>query len=187
MGPLRTCIVTREQDRPAALIRLVRHPATGEVVPDLAQKLPGRGAWVRPTREAVVALERKPGRLAHALRGPIQVEGLHERVLSAVERAAMQGLSLAAASGSLVGGHDRLRAALSQGEIRLVVVAQGASDRTIDSLRGVAGEVPFVPISLDAQGLGELVGRGARAALGLKRTKGASFAERQLRRWMDLR
>lgn len=156
-------------------------------MPDLGGKLPGRGAWVRPQRPLIEALERQPGRLAHALRDPIEVDGLLERVRAAVRRAAFEGLSIAAASGSLVGGHDRLRAALSAGEVDLVVVARGASERTLESLHQVAGEVPFIPVDLDTAGLGELIGRGARAALGLRKTRGAAFAARQLRRLLDLR
>ena len=44
-GPLRTCIVTRQEHAPDALIRFVLSPA-GMVVPDIRGKLPGRGVWV---------------------------------------------------------------------------------------------------------------------------------------------
>ena len=169
------------------MIRLVRHPTSGQVIPDLGGKLPGRGAWVFPRRELIEKLERQPGRLAHALRDPIEVSGLLDRVREAMERSALEGLSIAAASGSLVGGHDRLRAALLGGDVQLVVVAEGASERTMESLRQVANEVPFLSLSLDAGALGELIGRGARAALGLRKTRGAAFAARQLRRLQDLR
>ena len=55
----RMCIVTREVMDEAQLIRFVRGPE-GEVVPDLARKLPGRGVWVALSRARVAeAVKRK--------------------------------------------------------------------------------------------------------------------------------
>src|SRR2546430_2130306 len=46
---LRRCIVTREALEKTQLIRFVLGPGD-EVFPDLAGKLPGRGAWVKAER-----------------------------------------------------------------------------------------------------------------------------------------
>jgi predicted RNA-binding protein YlxR (DUF448 family) len=43
--PERMCIVTREVRMRRSSMRFVRSP-DGDVVPDLARKLPGRGVWV---------------------------------------------------------------------------------------------------------------------------------------------
>ena len=51
-GPLRTCIATGEEGAPERMIRFVVGPE-GDVVPDLARRLPGRGMWVRAERSAV--------------------------------------------------------------------------------------------------------------------------------------
>ena len=57
-GPLRKCIVTGEQAAPERMIRFVVGPsidgAAGEVVPDLARRLPGRGMWLKAERAVVV-------------------------------------------------------------------------------------------------------------------------------------
>ena len=50
--PERTCIVTREAQAPAGLIRFVLGP-DHQVVPDLRHKLPGRGVWVTARSEIV--------------------------------------------------------------------------------------------------------------------------------------
>ena len=50
--PERRCIVTGEVQPRAGLIRFVASPE-GEVVPDLAEKLPGRGFWVLAERAAL--------------------------------------------------------------------------------------------------------------------------------------
>src|SRR5918996_1355326 len=51
---VRTCLVTRVAHPPNELIRFVVDP-DGLVVPDLANRLPGRGAWVLCDRHAVAA------------------------------------------------------------------------------------------------------------------------------------
>ena len=50
--PERRCIVTGETQPKAGLIRFVADP-DGQVVPDLAEKLPGRGFWVVAERAAL--------------------------------------------------------------------------------------------------------------------------------------
>lgn len=168
-------------------MRLVRHPVDGTVVVDLPGKLPGRGAWVHPTAACVGRLEKQGGRLSHALKGPVQVDGLLEQLRSRVMAALLDGLSMASASGSLVGGHDQLSQALRDGRIRQVVVARDASPRTVESLRRAAPEgVDFVNIDVGREDLGARAGRGARAAVGVLPTRGAAHLSRQLRRLRDL-
>jgi predicted RNA-binding protein YlxR (DUF448 family) len=178
--PVRTCVACRVDGPPDGLIRLVAHPDTGEIVVDVPGRLPGRGAWVHPARACVEKVERQGGRLGHALRATVSTDGLGAQIRARVHDAVLDGLSLAAASGSLIGGHDRLREALEKREIAIVAVAVGASPRTLASLREVAGEVPFVPIDLGADALGERLGRGSRAAVGILRTRGAAHALRWL-------
>ncbi len=52
-GGLRLCAATRQALAPEHLIRFVADPA-GDIVPDLARRLPGRGVWVRADRDTVV-------------------------------------------------------------------------------------------------------------------------------------
>jgi uncharacterized protein len=54
----RRCIVSHESLADAKLIRFALAP-DGSVVPDVAAKLPGRGAWVRADRASVDAAARK--------------------------------------------------------------------------------------------------------------------------------
>ena len=67
-GPQRTCIATGETGAPERMIRFVVGPE-GDVVPDLARRLPGRGLWVKAERAAVErAVAKKPVRQGGAAR-----------------------------------------------------------------------------------------------------------------------
>ena len=194
-GPQRTCVACREHDAPDAMVRLVRHPVTGAIVPDLAGKLPGRGAWVHPRAACVADLVKRRGKLGRALQGPVDASTLPDVLREALVRAASDGISMAAASGSLLGGHDRLVQGLHSGAIRMVIVASDVSPRTLASLERAATEAVegtdepraiFVTLPLTRDELGQRTGRGSRAALGVRSTRGSAFLRRQLRRLRDL-
>ena len=51
-APVRTCIASGAQDAPERMIRFVVGPE-GNVVPDLARRLPGRGMWLTAERASV--------------------------------------------------------------------------------------------------------------------------------------
>ncbi|WP_344757185.1 YlxR family protein [Leifsonella bigeumensis] len=58
MEPVRTCLGCRKRVDRSAVMRVVARE--GEVVVDHTATLPGRGAWVHPTRECIdSALRRK--------------------------------------------------------------------------------------------------------------------------------
>ncbi|MFK7930461.1 MAG: DUF448 domain-containing protein [Myxococcota bacterium] len=187
MPPVRSCIACRERGAPDELIRLVRHPDTGEVLVDLATKLPGRGAWVHCTRSCVQAVCASPAALSRAFKAKVQCPDLSTRLAEQLRLAALQGVSMASASGSLVGGHDRLTAALRAQELRQVILATDAAERTLKSIRTAASDdVIFVSLGVGRDTLGERTGRGARAALGVLPTRGSAYLQRQLRRLRDL-
>src|SRR5215510_7643349 len=101
-GPVRTCIATGERDAPERMIRFVVGPE-GEVVPDLARRLPGRGMWVRASRAAVERAVSKNLFAKSARRAvrpaadlPIRLERLLlERVLADLGRARRAGRAVA--------------------------------------------------------------------------------------------
>ena len=180
-GPRRTCVACREEADRDELVRLVLSP-DGEVVVDYRAKLPGRGAWVHPTRACVGTLERQPGRLERPLGGKIAKAALLEQLMARTREALLDGLSMAAAAGALIGGHDVLEQALREQRVDEVVIAEDASPRTVDDLRRIAPDVPFTVLPIGRDALGERVGRGARAALGVTPSRSAIHLRRQLRR-----
>lgn len=186
MGNPRTCVACRQPSPREELVRLVRAP-TGELVVDLKGRLPGRGAWVHPTQACAGKVQAHGGILKRPLRGQVDTSDLVGLIRQAVLRQVLDALSLAAASGSLVGGRDVLEKALTEGRVVAVVVASDASERTLRELKRVAHEgVDFTPLPLDREALGERVGRGSRAALGILATRASTSLRRGLRRLRDL-
>ena len=183
--PERTCVVTREKGPPQRFVRLVLGP-DGVVHVDYRGRLPGRGAWVSARRDAVAKLEAKPRILSRALRGAGDTRGLLDRVRAANEAALADALSLAARSGALHGGKDRVRLALSSGALGLALAAD-ASPRLVEDLRRRAGNRPVVEVGWSAVELGALVGKGPRAALAVLPGKPGAAVLRELRRFSELR
>ena len=70
-GRERRCIVSHESDSEAHLIRFALSP-DGIVTPDVAAKLPGRGAWVRADRASIETAARK-GAFARAFKAQVKV------------------------------------------------------------------------------------------------------------------
>src|SRR5882724_8191427 len=108
----RMCAVSREVRPIGELIRFVVAP-TGEVIPDLKRKLPGRGLWVSASRKAGAEAVRRH----HFSRGfkrdvrvaptlPADTEVL-------LVRSATEALAMAAKAGQIVSGFSKVEAALS--------------------------------------------------------------------------
>jgi len=57
-GPLRRCLVTGEVRPKSQLIRFVVDPA-GRLVPDISERLPGRGLWTGATRDIIATAVKK--------------------------------------------------------------------------------------------------------------------------------
>lgn len=125
----RRCIVTGEIMPDDRLIRFVLAP-DGEVVPDVAAKLPGRGLWVSATRAAVgMAVEKKL--FGRAAKAPANASAdLADRAEKALVTRMAGDLGLARRSGALVLGFDNvLRALESPKPPKLMIDASdGAAD-----------------------------------------------------------
>jgi predicted RNA-binding protein YlxR (DUF448 family) len=133
----RTCIVTRRAEPVGSLIRFVLAP-DGTVVPDLRRRLPGRGAWVTASRDAVHAAEKK--RLfSRGLRADAKVvPGLAERVADQLRDAALSALSLARKAGTLVTGFAKVESALARDHVVAVIHAADAGEDGVAKLAAAA-------------------------------------------------
>lgn len=154
-GPLRTCIVTGETAAPEQMIRFVVGP-DGDVVPDLARRLPGRGLWVRAERASVEkAVARKA--FARAARAAVKAAAdLPERVEALLLSRVLEDLSRARRAGRAVAGFVKVEQVIGRHQAGLLIVASEADGDGLGKL-----EATGLPIErlADAAALGGVFGR----------------------------
>lgn len=154
-GPLRTCIVTGETAAPERMIRFVVGP-DGDVVPDLARRLPGRGMWLRAERALLEqAIARKA--FARAARAAVKAAAdLPERVEMLLLGRVLEDLSRARRAGRAVAGFVRVEQMMGRHRAGLLVVASEADGDGLAKL-----EATGLPIERlgDATALGGVFGR----------------------------
>ncbi|MFO7855352.1 MAG: RNA-binding protein [Paracoccaceae bacterium] len=155
--PERRCIATGESGPKAPLLRFVIGPS-GEVTPDLAEKLPGRGMWLTATREAAErAVKRRA--FARAARAPVSappdLPDLLERLLA---QRLVEAVALARKAGLAVTGFEKVKARLRQGPVAALLEARDGSDQGRAKLRPLARGAPIMD-SLDSGELGLAFGR----------------------------
>ncbi|HEY2709060.1 MAG TPA: RNA-binding protein [Caulobacteraceae bacterium] len=121
-------IVSGEVMDETALIRFVAGP-DGQVTPDLARKLPGRGLWVAARREAVEAAARK-GLFSRAAKAKLKATpDLADQVAGLLHGRLLASLGLARKAGDLTFGFERVQAAISSGKAAwLIEASDGAED-----------------------------------------------------------
>lgn len=130
----RMCIVTRERDSNADLIRFVAGP-DGDVVPDLAQNLPGRGCWVGAKRSLVEKAVAK-GLFAKALKTHVKAgDGLADLVDRLMAANLLGRLGMARKAGQAVLGSTKIDAAIRGSRVAAVF---HATDAATDGVRKLA-------------------------------------------------
>ena len=137
-------IVSGEVTAEERLIRFVAGP-DGQVVADLARKLPGRGLWVAADREAVAAAVKKNA-FARAAKAPLKpaadLPDLVERLLA---RRCLDQLGLARREGVLISGFEKTLAKIRSGEAAWLIEACDASADGRRKLLSAAAASPRPP------------------------------------------
>ncbi len=127
-GPERKCIATGEVQPKNGLVRFALGP-DGQIVPDLAGKLPGRGLYVSADRAALDKAAAK-GLFSRAMKQPVKVpEGLTELVEQMLARRVVDLISLARKSGEAVSGYEKVKAWLQTEEATVLIQAEDGSGR----------------------------------------------------------
>jgi predicted RNA-binding protein YlxR (DUF448 family) len=148
-GAVRACALTRVRRPKDELIRFVLGP-DGTVVPDLKEKLPGRGVWLTAAHD-VVADAAKRNVFARALKAKAKApEGLAIQVDRLLAEAALSALSLANKAGEAVFGHAKVEEAIAKGRVLALLHAREAAEdgcRKLDgNARGMSEESPIPSI-----------------------------------------
>ena len=131
----RLCAVTRLPRPTSELIRFVSGP-DGSIVPDLRQKLPGRGVWVTADRASLEAAIKSKS-FQRSLKRPVTVDsGLPGLVDGLLCKSALDALSFVNKAGALVLGFERVLEAVNAGRAKVIVHASDASDDGVRKLDG---------------------------------------------------
>ncbi|MCS6855044.1 MAG: RNA-binding protein [Elioraea sp.] len=156
-GPLRRCVATGERAERQRMIRFVLGPDRA-LVPDLAERLPGRGLWLLARRD-VLDDPRLARAFARAAKGPVTVPAaLREGIERLLRRRIAEHLGLARRAGQAVAGFVAAREWVTAGRAGLIVEAlDGAEDGRRKLLSG-ARDLPVVA-PLAAHELGAAFGR----------------------------
>jgi predicted RNA-binding protein YlxR (DUF448 family) len=149
--------VTRTAHARDHLIRFVLDP-DHRVLPDLEERLPGRGMWLSADRDVVNRAV--AGRLfARAVRAPAVAQAdLAATVERLLASRALGCVGLARRAGQVVVGFDQVRAALRASKVAvLIAAADGAADGRA-KLRRLAPDLPLIT-AVSRSELGACLGR----------------------------
>ena len=183
-GPERKCIATGDVLAKNRLIRFVISP-DGQVFPDVAGKLPGRGIYVSPTREAL-ELAAKKNLFSRAAKAQVTVpDALPDFVEDQIARRVVNLVSLARKGGKAVSGYEKVKDWLQKEEALILLQASDGSERgksklstpyggkfigwlTADELGQAFGRQTVIHAALGAGGLAQRVVEEAAKLKGLR-------------------
>jgi predicted RNA-binding protein YlxR (DUF448 family) len=132
---VRMCAVTRQVRPIDELIRFVVAPS-GEVIPDLKRKLPGRGLWVSASRQTVAEAVRRH-QFSKGFKREVRVSPtLPADTEALLARSAIEALAMAAKAGQVISGFSKVEDALTARQTRAAIGALiHASDGAADGIR----------------------------------------------------
>ena len=159
----RRCLVTREACCSDTLIRFAVSP-DGVVVPDVEERLPGRGLWLTATRDIVEVACRKRV-FEKAVRGPVSVDDrLADTIEQLLARRCLSLLGIARRAGEAVTGFEKVRDLAGRGKAGLLLTASDAAAdgrRKIESASRKATQKSSAVGILTSGELGGVFGRDA--------------------------
>ena len=163
-GPLRRCLGTGAVQPKDGMIRFVIAP-DGEVVPDLEERLPGRGLWLTADK-AVLAKAVAKNLFAKAARRAVRVPpDLAERLERLLERRCLDAFGLARRAGQALAGYEKVREALRANHVgrtgpppALLVEASDGSPDQRGKVTALAPRMPVVDL-FDSAAMAAALGR----------------------------
>lgn len=156
-SPERRCIVSGEARPKDALIRFVAGP-DGTVVPDVAERLPGRGVWVSAER---AALEKaiKTGAFSRALKMSVKApDDLVARVEALLAARVLDHVGFARRSGKAVAGFMTVDKWLREGRAAVLFAASDGAKGGAIKIKALAPELPVLELFTSDE-LGAAFGR----------------------------
>ncbi|SRR5579885_702137 len=156
-GPMRRCIATREVRPKSELLRFVVGPGD-ELLPDPAERLPGRGLWLTPRRDIVAAAAAKGLFSKAAGRRVVARRDLADQVERLLRARCLALIGLARRAGQLRIGFEKVREDLRAGRAGLLLAARDAAPDGRRKLAALAGGRAVVSL-FDSAELSTTLGR----------------------------
>ena len=156
-GGERRCVATGRSGPKQELIRCIVAP-NGQLVPDLAGKLPGRGIWLACNRNAVFTATKRKLFTWSAKRSVSVPEDLAQIIEDGLVERAISTLGLARRAGFLVAGMAKVEAALRTAGVMLRIEARDGAANGQRKLNALAPNIKLLS-SLSMAELGRVFGR----------------------------
>ena len=153
----RRCISSGEVCDKSAMIRFIVGP-NNEIIPDISEKLPGRGIWVKSNRSF---LEKALSKKLFIKSAKYKVSVRHD-LINLVEAILLKSvlalISLSRKSGIAVSGYEKVKSTLSDGSASILIQAKDGSNNQKSKLRPPNGSKSYIDC-LSSSELGEAFGR----------------------------
>lgn len=155
--PQRRCIATGAVSDRSRMLRFVVSP-DGELVPDVAANLPGRGLWLTPRRD-IVERAVATRRFGRAARQPVSIPSrLADRIEVLLAQRCCDAIGLARRAGVVVAGFEKVCDAIRAGEAALLLSALDGAAGGRAKVRALGRDLPLVRV-LTAAEMGAVFGR----------------------------
>ena len=156
-GSQRRCIATGEVRDRSRLLRFVVGPG-GELVPDVAARLPGRGLWMTPQRDILESAIARRLFARSARQSVAAPPGLADRTEALLVQRCLEMIGLARRAGLAVGGFEKVHATVQTGTVGLLLLALDGAEGGRRKVGAIASGLP-VAIVLTATEMGSIFGR----------------------------
>lgn len=185
--PLRSCLGCREVKPKEELLRFVLDPE-GNPTPDIAGKLPGRGAYTC-FRSSCLAAAVKRKQFSRAFKAEVRTasaEELSAIVMKMAASRAVSALAMANKAGRVISGSEKVMDALRKGGVALLILAGDISEDSAAKFRALASKSPVQIFSFaDKDQLGAALGKEIRSAAALVPGALADNLSRELTRYWN--
>ena len=168
----RRCFVSRKSHPSCDLVRFVVAPDKS-IVPDLAERLPGRGFWLLASREVVNTACSK-NLFAKATGCAVTVmDNLADNIESQLSQRCLDWLGMARRSGDAVAGYEKVKSFIKGNIDPIILCASDAADGSQSTLIEETHDASVINIFSSSE-LGKIFGRQKTMFVALRQRSLAS-------------
>ncbi len=183
-GPLRRCLVSGEQRPKAELLRFVVGP-NGDLVFDIAGRLPGRGLWLKAERDMIDTAASKRLFSKAARQSVTTPDDLVALVAAGLKRRCLDRLGLARRAGLVAVGFEKVRAQANTGDTVLILEAADGAANGRRKITGLAPGALVIDVFTGAE-LGQALGRDHAVHVSLRADRLTDTLTVEARRYSDV-